>query len=411
MEEIENNEKTIYNCHVHIFTDEHVPELFVMMFFKRRMEWLARRLMRLLKSKRVSNFAVRLGRLLSWIPFLDRLDQDLQSTLERYKRLLDKGQLGDQAIIFDEVKDQYPPKTRFIVLPMNMEHMDLGNVQVGIDEQHAQLARLARQDEYRDHLIPFFAVDPREEGIVKKVEDQFSGQDNVFRGIKIYPSLGYMPHDQKLMDIYKICVDKRIPVMSHCSTGGVWKFGLSEAQRANYNHPRNYEIVLDKYPNLHLCLAHFGGGAEWRKHIGRKKPVKPANRAWVRWITDMIKSGKYPNLYTDVSYTIFENPGDNLQELSFFDYLNVLLTNERLQKRVLFGTDYYMVELEVMSEREVSTLLRSRLGNQLYFQIANTNPERYLGIGREKTESRKKTPRRMRRKTRVKKIGIDRMAI
>ncbi|MFT5194978.1 MAG: hypothetical protein ACI85U_001992 [Candidatus Promineifilaceae bacterium] len=97
----------------------------------------------------------------------------------------------------------------------------------------------------------------------------------------------------------------------------------------------------------------------------------------------MIRSGKYPNLYTDISYTIFEQPGKNLNRFYFTDYLKVLLEDNNLRERVMFGTDYYRVEQEDISEREVSILLRSRLGKYLFFQIAHTNPMEYLGIKNE----------------------------
>jgi len=100
----------------------------------------------------------------------------------------------------------------------------------------------------------------------------------------------------------------------------------------------------------------------------------------VRTIYEMIASGEYPNLYTDISYTVFTPKVQGLY-VDLVDYLKVLLTNERVRQRVLFGSDYYMVERESISEKEVSLLLRSRLGEDLYKQIAYTNPRAFLGIG------------------------------
>jgi hypothetical protein len=51
-----------------------------------------------------------------------------------------------------------------------------------------------------------------------------------------------------------------------------------------------------------------------------------------------------------------------------------------VRERVLFGSDYYMVERESVSEKEASLLLRSRLGEDLYKQIAHTNPIEYLRL-------------------------------
>ena len=53
---------------------------------------------------------------------------------------------------------------------------------------------------------------------------------------------------------------------------------------------------------------------------------------------------------------------------------------------MLFGTDYYMVEREKVSEKEVSIGLRAHIGDEWYFQIAHDNPMKYLG----ETKARKK---------------------
>jgi len=93
----------------------------------------------------------------------------------------------------------------------------------------------------------------------------------------------------------------------------------------------------------------------------------------------MIASDQYPNLYTDISYTAFTPKVQGLY-IDLVDYLKVLLSNPLVRQRVLFGSDYYMVERESVSEKEASILLRSRLGEDLYKQIAYTNPREFLCI-------------------------------
>jgi hypothetical protein len=100
----------------------------------------------------------------------------------------------------------------------------------------------------------------------------------------------------------------------------------------------------------------------------------------VQWICDLIRSGAYPNLYTDISYLILQAAGQGIH-VTYMDYLKVLLDNPRLREHVLFGSDYYMVEQEPMTEKEASIGLRSHLGEDLFFQIAHHNPRRWLGLG------------------------------
>jgi hypothetical protein len=47
-------------------------------------------------------------------------------------------------------------------------------------------------------------------------------------------------------------------------------------------------------------------------------------------------------------------------------------------QKVLFGSDYYMVESEKYSEKRLSIDLRAELGEDKFWQIANVNPKKYL---------------------------------
>ena len=122
-------------------------------------------------------------------------------------------------------------------------------------------------------------------------------------------------------------------------------------------------------------MAHFGGDGDWESY--RKDAWNPGSNAsdksWVAKIFDMINSGDYPGLYTDISYTIFDFERN-------VDVLKVFMESEAIQQRVLFGSDFYMTEREEFSERELSMRLRGRLGPERYKQIAQMNPEQYLGI-------------------------------
>jgi predicted TIM-barrel fold metal-dependent hydrolase len=132
--------------------------------------------------------------------------------------------------------------------------------------------------------------------------------------------------------------------------------------------------VLKEFPTVNFCLGHFGGAEEWERH---ETPRTGPDASWLTVITDMMRSGEYPNLYTDVSYTLFvEMPA--YRPFNYFNFLKVLLSNDATRAHVLFGTDYYMVEREKVSEKEVSIGLRAHVGDEWYFQIAHDNPMKYL---------------------------------
>ena len=324
---------------------------------------------------------------------LVRINPASNDIFERTARFLKIAEQPTQADVFRQVELQYPEKTTvFVVLPMDMTFMDMGELETPIERQHEELLTLMHA--YEGQIIPFYAADPRHEDIVARVKKELA--PDRFRGIKIYPNLGYKPDDLRLMEIYKLCIKGNYPVLTHCSPGGIWRYGLSRQERRANSEPENYRRILETkgYRDLKLCLAHFGGADEWVKHLkGRARGDE--EQSWVRTIYDMIASGKYPNLYTDISYTVFTPKVQGLY-VDLVDYLKILLNNPLVQKRVLFGSDYYMVERESLSEKEVSLLLRSRLGEDLYKQIAYTNPREFLGI-----ETAAPAARKVRRKQSV----------
>ena len=92
---------------------------------------------------------------------------------------------------------------------------------------------------------------------------------------------------------------------------------------------------------------------------------------WLTKIMQMIRSEEFPNLYTDISYTMFDFE-ENMP------FLSVFLENDTVRSKVLFGSDYYMTKQEDLSERAVSMRLRHALGGDVFRQISLDNPTRWL---------------------------------
>lgn len=158
--------------------------------------------------------------------------------------------------------------------------------------------------------------------------------------------------------------------MAHCSPGSVNSKDMSRDQAHALAAPDNYKNVMKSFPELRICLGHFGGIGEWRRHIN--EPRNPDHPTWLTIIRELINSGNYPNLYTDISYTIF-NFHENVP------LLKILLEDEKILEKVLFGSDFYMVESEKYSEKRFSIDLRYALDEEKFWKIANENPRAYLG--------------------------------
>ncbi|NJK98478.1 MAG: amidohydrolase family protein [Bacteroidales bacterium] len=162
------------------------------------------RLVRALSKKRVFR---PVSRLLNNInPFSEN------DTFDRYVQFVKIGTLASQEKIFNECLKYYPPDTRFAVLPMDMAYMGAGKVQRCYTEQLDELATLTMK---YPQLNPFVHIDPRREGFTdifrKYVEEKG------FKGLKIYPPLGYFPDDERFYPLYAYCEKNNLPVIAHCS--------------------------------------------------------------------------------------------------------------------------------------------------------------------------------------------------
>lgn len=122
-----------------------------------------------------------------------------------------------------------------------------------------------------------------------------------------------------------------------------------------YGSARAWRPVLDKHPGLRLCLAHFGGRDRtmlddpqggWDCAEGDSQASFPL---WNEEIIAMIcGSDDHPNLYTDISY-FFAHYGTWFRQQSrkFRNIFKRMLgEHPRLRDRILFGTDWYMIERE-----------------------------------------------------------------
>lgn len=286
--------------------------------------------------------------------------------------------------------------TPMVVLPMDMEyaHIEGYNGKTirfnNLDplfhpwkKQIQQTIKVVVKNPWQ--LIPMYHYEPRrwinDEKNWKKPFGCIATktQSGLFVGIKMYTSLGYKPLDPKLrykplepnkqwtntpaeelLQFYKCCAKKQIPIMVHCTPGGMYtherelyldeeednriakKYKDKRVQYFNDNfvHPTAWKKVLeidDCCKKLKLCLAHFSRNDEWRDKI-------------------IELCSHYPNVYTDISYVFYlgkdethvkknKKRGEKNYRDIFKECLQTQLENgnKTLLDRILFGTDWYVV--------------------------------------------------------------------
>jgi predicted TIM-barrel fold metal-dependent hydrolase len=300
-------------------------------------------------------------------------------------RFIKIGSLESEELIFHELRRFYPSRTRFVLLPMDMEVMGSGPTLQSYDEQHEKLFEL--KEKYGEIVYPFVAADPRRKEVLDCVK--YYIEEKGFSGIKIYPALGYFPYDERLRFVWEYAQKYSLPVMTHTSHGGpYYRNRLTEKDFANsrigkipvkgksnhkltayFTHPANYRYLLADYPRLKICLAHCGGAPEWDRYLEDPSPkgIPEIDKDWLTLCIDLMQ--EFPTLYTDISSTLYTK--------RFISVLRVLLRDKDIRKKILFGSDFYMVEFEG-KEKAFSFDVRGLLDEDEFVQIAETNPKKFL---------------------------------
>lgn len=202
----------------------------------------------------------------------------------------------------------------------------------------------------------------------------------------------------------------------------------------NHTHPLNYLVLLDKellsrhigkncsattktlfgydeatglvsrdLSNLKINLAHYGGEDQWALFLERdrqdiaqhinKNPFRGtrlvrentkespgtdhASWLWDKadWYT-LISSLmlQYPNVYADISYTLHDE--------KIYPLLKQSLKNIKLRRKILFGTDFYVVRNH-LSEKSILTQLYQYLDRSEIRWICYENPDNFLRKNKE----------------------------
>ncbi len=220
----------------------------------------------------------------------------------------------------------------------------------GYRKHMEELERLAKR--HPETVIPFLAVDPRRYGFMDLVRAKV-GKDKPFKGIKLYPALGYLPSHPQLIELYEFCIKHDVPITLHALKVGLPSFAKSIYVQDKYgnNHwyyksednlfepceyfgaPKNWQKVLENYDKLRLNFGHFGGCDSFIGAVLAKEEIKDN---WAKQIIDLMED--FENVYADFSYCTSEHAVNRVGRL--------VMTYPIVAKRAFFGTDYIMIMTE-----------------------------------------------------------------
>lgn len=174
--------------------------------------------------------------------------------------------------------------------------------------RNEEIAQLVNLDPSR--FIGFGSVDPFRTGALEILDKAFSEYN--FFGLKLNPSSQqFDPRDARLEAIYQLCIQHDRPIIFHCG------MSLEPNALMHFSHPMNFEPVAAAYPNLRICLAHFGF-------------------PWVRETACLML--KYPNLYADTGLLYFDSALEFYTEI-FQKQLGSHWIDRSLRHQVMFGSN------------------------------------------------------------------------
>ena len=161
-----------------------------------------------------------------------------------------------------------------------------------------------------DRFIGFASIDPRRPDALEVLEHAFKNQK--LSGLKLNPSKqAFYPADPMMDPIYELCIKYNKPIMFHA--GMSWEPDCL----IKYSRPINFEPVAVKYPQLRMCLAHFG---------------------WP-WATETaMLCLKYPNIYTDTSIVPMDSPEIFYRHI-FTDVWGPTWFEQNFADKVMYGSN------------------------------------------------------------------------
>ena len=201
-------------------------------------------------------------------------------------------------------------------------HIDLGMLfgepKMAIEQQHEHVSQVVKS--YPDRFLWFCGVDPRRKNASALVERCVTRLGA--RGIKLYPTTGFLPADKEVYPLYELASAWKIPVYFH--------MGPENPPYKNEGnaHPSVLLRVLVDFPDLTVIVAHLG----------------------FEWWRDLIALGKVrENVVCD--FCAWQSIAKNNYEQ--FRYILRRFLDEFGSHRVMFGSDAPLVEEDLSSKEWV----------------------------------------------------------
>ena len=270
-------------------------------------------------------------------------------------------------------------ETLLVHYMMDMDYPFKGKSQIPFYDR--QLVRMSALEQFSEGaLIGFAAFDPTRflaEGSAGPDKEAIIQHIEIARsfgklGFKFYPPMGFRPAQntsstmEDVVDIFlDYCVEKRIPVFTHCTPEG---FEVCPKSGENA-HPKYWEAALSKNEDrkkLILCFGHAGGGI-MKLSEGTTMGWLSDDNQWqaegnyAPWVVRLCR--QYENVYCEVAY--FHEIIGNSENIAAF---KIRLINELARgvdanhpyefwTKIMYGSDWHMPNMVDDLDDYLKTLL------------------------------------------------------
>lgn len=241
-----------------------------------------------------------------------------------------------ERVIVDKLLQTYGSDVHlFVHHMMDMEHYyePRGCYYDFVGDQLGRMKRLVNA--FQGRLLTFVAWSPRRPNAINVVRRAIT--EGIAAGVKVYPPSGYQPDEAMNDALYDFCASQNVPLFAHCTPQGFEArqgFGV----KSNPLFWRNVLHRADKrWKELRLCLAHAGGGGPWF-----------GTEAWAgSFPADAValaSDPETPNVYLEFGY--HDEILDDAKRAHFIRILaeKIRQSDGRLAKRIVYGTDWHMIE-------------------------------------------------------------------
>lgn len=354
-----------FDVHVHLINKDYLPKKYLSI----RMPGL-----------------IDLDFLMSIDNLMDYFQEEQDDKLINYAKFLHFISSNSLKDIAQNLINTHPANTIFCPLMLDFEMNIGGGKKNDIFKQMDDHLKITK--DLPGHFLHFVAIDPNNPMHTEIFNKAFSKEYNFF-GIKVYPSLGFMPSHPNLMKIFEICEKYDIPVVTHSGCDGVYNpqsklsfeyFKLDDNGRLKIVRQKNHfffrkqyskllgdaklwEPVLSAFPNLRLNIAHFGGTCEWELD-------KHNDSGNLYTIIDLME--RYKNVYSDISYIIS-------QPSMITKFKELFENNEVIANKTLYGSDYHFIKIEGDFSK-IRSRFQAEVGTKIMNKISVENPLKFLNL-------------------------------